>query len=62
MVGQLARLGITAGVALIAFAALLLVFLRPGSAEFVITVVTCGMGMFLGLFSTLVLTIERKRK
>lgn len=63
MVGQLARLGLTAAAFLIVSSGLLLlVFLQPSSAEFIITLLTCGLGVFLALFSTLVVLIERKRK
>lgn len=59
---QLARVGLVAAVFLISTSALMLAaFLKPGTAEFVITGITCGLGVFLGLFSTVVFYIERRR-
>lgn len=59
---QLARIGLVAAVFLVSTSALMLVaLLEPGTAEFVITGITCGLGLFLGLFSTVVFYIERRR-
>lgn len=63
MATSFARLGIFAAVFLILTSTcMLLMFLKPGTAEFVITVVTAGLGVFLGVISTLVIHIERKRQ
>ncbi|GAA4917241.1 hypothetical protein LX16_3931 [Stackebrandtia albiflava] len=62
MPGQFARLGLAfAGFLILSAGLLLLLFLRPGTAEFVITVLTFGLGCLLGAISALVLHIERKR-
>lgn len=62
MTAQFARAGVYAG-AFLAVAALLLLLLIPyGSAEFVVTTLTAGLGVFLGTISILVLKIERKRQ
>lgn len=59
---QLARMGLVAAVFLVSSSALLLLaFLKPGTGEFVITCITCGLGVFLGLFSTVVFYLERRR-
>lgn len=61
MTTQFARAGIYAGAFLTIAALLLLPVIPYGSAEFVITTLTAGLGIFLGTISILVLRIERKR-
>ncbi|WP_030162157.1 hypothetical protein [Glycomyces sp. NRRL B-16210] len=62
MVGLIARSGLAAGVLLTLAAALLLLSLPTGTAEFAITVWTAGLGLFLILISFIALYIERKRR
>lgn len=61
MLSLLARVGLYMAILLITLPALMLLLLRPGTAEFVVTALTLGMGLFLALISTLVLIRERKR-
>ena len=59
---QLARIGLVAAVFLTSSSVLLLTTaLRPGTAEFVVTAITCGLGVFLGLISISVFYLERRR-
>lgn len=62
MVGLIARFGLGFGVFLTLSAALLLVALPAGTAEFAVSVLTVGLGLFLVLISTSALYIERKRR
>ncbi|HEU5127471.1 MAG TPA: hypothetical protein VFU12_05720 [Glycomyces sp.] len=62
MVGLIARFGLGFGVFLTLSAALLLIALPAGTAEFTISTLTVGLGVFLVLICTSALYIERKRR
>lgn len=62
MVGLIARTGLAAGVLLTLAAGLLLLSLSTGTAEFAVTTLTAGLGLFLILISFIALYIERKRR
>ena len=61
MLALLARMGVYMAIFLTVLPAFLLLFLEPGSPEFVVTALTLGMGLFLALISSLALFRERKR-
>lgn len=61
MLALLARMGLYMAIFLITVPAVMLLFLQPRTAEFVVTVLTLGMGLFLALISTFALIRERKR-
>ena len=62
MVGLIARFGLGFGVFLTLSAALLLLAVSPGTAEFVVSALTVGLGAFLILISIFALYTERKRR
>lgn len=62
MVGLIARFGLASGVLLILGAALLLLVLTAGTAEFVVSTMTIALGAFLVLISAFALYMERKRR
>ncbi|MEV0643707.1 hypothetical protein AB0I28_00450 [Phytomonospora sp. NPDC050363] len=61
MAALLARMGLYMAIFLTVVPALMLLFLNPRTAEFVVTALTLGMGLFLALISSLALYRERKR-
>ena len=56
------RFGVLAGVFLILACTLMAVFTSPGTAEFVISVVTIGVGLVTLTLGLLALLLERKRQ
>jgi len=61
MLALLARMGLYMAIFLTVVPGSMLLFLEPRSAEFVVTALTLGMGLFLALISALALFRERKR-
>ncbi|QSB05091.1 hypothetical protein [Natronoglycomyces albus] len=58
----IARTGLFIGIFLVISAGALALALPTDTDEFVISVLTVGIGVFLSLFSTFALFIERKRQ
>lgn len=63
MTGMAARTGLYVSVLLVVTTGLALsMFLEPGTAEFVVSVLTLCLGLFLGCLSAIVIHLERKRQ
>lgn len=56
------RFGLFVGVFLVLACTLMAVFTSPGTAEFVISVVTIGIGLVVLALGLLALLLERKRQ
>ena len=62
MVGLIARFGLGFGIFLTLAAALFLLYLPAGTAEFTVSALTVGLGVLLVLISIFALYTERKRR
>ncbi|GAB3648285.1 hypothetical protein [Glycomyces tarimensis] len=62
MVGLIARFGFGFGVFLTLSSLLILLYLPAGTAEFTVSALTVGLGVFLILISIFALYTERKRR